>query len=77
MQINQQLLDKSVLKYWYAAGLGTILFLFGLAGRFFRKETFRSPKSAIDIPELLEKAIYLLISLGLCIYSFWHIFQKH
>jgi hypothetical protein len=77
MQMNQQLLDNSVLKYWFAAGLGTILFLLGLAGQFFRRDTFRGPKSVIDLPEPVEKALYLTISLGLCIYGWWHILRGH
>jgi NADH:ubiquinone oxidoreductase subunit 2 (subunit N) len=77
MQMNQQLLDNSALKYWFAAGLGTILFLYGIAGHFFRRDTYRSPKSMIDLPEPLEKAIYLAISLGLSIYGFVHIFRGH
>ena len=77
MQMNQQLLDNSVVKYWFAAGLGTILFLYGLAGRSFQRDTSRSPKSMIDLPEPVEKVIYLAISLGLCIYGFVHIFRGH
>jgi NADH:ubiquinone oxidoreductase subunit 2 (subunit N) len=77
MQMNQQLLDNSALKYWFAAGLGTILFLYGLTGRFFKRDTFRSPKSVINVPEPVEKGLYLAISLGLCIYGFIHIFKDH
>jgi len=73
MQMNHQLLDHSLHKYWLAAGLGTILFLYGLAGNYFKRDTFTPPKSMIDLPEPLEKGLYLAISLGLSVYGFTHI----
>jgi hypothetical protein len=76
MQMNQ-ILDHSVLKYWLAACSGTVLFILGLSGRFFSTQYLRSPKPLIEIPEKLEKAIYLLISLLLCFYGFFHIFRGH
>lgn len=70
-----QLLDHSVLKYWLAACSGTVLLVFGLFGRFFSTQYLRTSRPLIKLPEKVEKAIYLLISLALSIYGFLHIFR--
>jgi hypothetical protein len=44
MQMDQ-LLDNSVLKSWLATASGTILFVFGLSGRFLQQPISEKPQS--------------------------------